>query len=234
MAVAVVASIFVVGPGRRSTGADAERVSKKPDITQLTRDLLVDKSAFPEFNGGRRKSGLGSNDRQASGLSDFSVSPQECSEFYGYSESATQTAYATVSKMDANGPSSLEVHLAIIPDQPDLKDRVGKCQSFTVSLELLGRTLTFDAQLEPLEASGVPPWAVATVMKSSSSPFPGIPVSVSMTTASISAYYRGVLVVAGYDVFNRRGKNNASLPADGVDDLVRLFDAQIEKLEAAS
>ncbi|MGH3523800.1 MAG: hypothetical protein ACRDU4_13505, partial [Mycobacterium sp.] len=88
-------------------------------------------------------------------------------------------------------------------------------------------------QLEPLDASGVPPWAVATVMQSSSSPSRGIPLSMSVTTATISGYYRDVLVVAGYNQFNRRGKDGASIDSGDVNDLVKLFDAQVEKLEAA-
>jgi hypothetical protein len=93
--------------------------------------------------------------------------------------------------------------------------------------------VTVETQLDSLDAPGAPPWAVATEMKSSSSPLPGIPLSVSATTASISGYYRGVLVVAGYHQFNRRAKDSDTVGSDTVDDLVKLFNAQVEKLEAA-
>jgi hypothetical protein len=70
-------------------------------------------------------------------------------------------------------------------------------------------------------------------MKSSSSPLPGIPLTMSVTTDSISGYYRGVLVVAGYHQINRRSTGGDSVGSDVVDDLVKLFNAQVETLEAA-
>jgi hypothetical protein len=231
--IVVVGAVFAFGHAGGPTSAAGGETSKKPDITQLTRDLLVDKSAFPESGRGKRSSGLGGNDGKASGMSNLSVDPQECADFYGYSKSATQTAFATVSTLDSSGPHSLEVHLAITPDRKNLKEDLKKCQSFTVSLELARRTVTFDAKLEPLEAPGAPPWAVAAVMNSSSSPFPGLPISMSVTSGTISGYYRGVLVVAAYNKFNRRSKDNASIDSDDVNDLVKLFDAQIETLENA-
>jgi hypothetical protein len=231
VAILVVGSVFAVSAVRRATGAGETKVSAKPDITQLTRDLLVDKSAFPEFDGGKRSSGLGTG--KGSGMSNLSIDPQECADLYGYSKSATQAAYATVSKLGRGGLRSMEVHLAITPDQPNLKDDLEKCRSFTVSSEIAGRTMTVETQLDPLEAPGAPPWAVATEMKSSSSPLAGIPISLSVTTDSISGYYRGVLVVTGYHQFNRRTEDSDTVGSDAVNDLVKLFNAQVEKLEAA-
>jgi hypothetical protein len=226
--IVAVAAVFAVGAGGKSTSA-----SRKADITHLTRDLLVDKSAFPDYTDARRSSGVGSNAGKASALADLSIEPQECADLYGYTKSATQTAYAAVSKVDRSGPRSLEVNLAITPDRLNLKEYLKNCQSFTASLKLAGRTVTFKAGLEPLDVSGVPPWAIATVMKSSGKPFRGIPLTISLTTATISGYYRGVLVVAGYNQLGHRGKKSASIDADDANDLVRLFNAQVQKLEAA-
>jgi hypothetical protein len=229
----VASSVFAVSAVRKTASAGESKTSGKPDIIQLTRDLLVDKSAFPEFDGARRSSGLGTGDGKGPGMSNLSVDPQECADLYGYAKSATQAAYATVSKLGPGGPRSMEVHLAITPEQSDLRDDVDKCRSFTVSSQIAGRTMSVETQLDPLHAPGAPPWAVATEMKSSSSPLPGIPLSLSVTTASVSGYYRGVLVVAGYHQFNRRTDDGASVAPGVINDLVKLFNAQVEKLEAA-
>jgi hypothetical protein len=224
-------SVFAVAAVKKVTSGGEAKASAKPDITQLTRDLLVDKSAFPDFDGGKRSSGLGTE--KAPGNVELSIEPPECADLYGQSKRATQTAYATVSKLGPGGLRSMEVHLAITREQPNLKDDVDKCQSFTVSSEIAGHTVTVETQLNRLDAADVPRWAIATEMKSSSSPLPGIPLSLSVTTDLISGYYRGVLVVASYHQFNRRAQRSDSSGPQAVEDLVKLFNAQVEKLEAA-
>lgn len=230
----VAGSVFAVAANRKSHGVEGSH-STKPDISRLSRDLLVGKSAFPDFDGGKRRSGLGRSDPKASGMPGLSVNPEECADFLGSSNTATQTAYATVSKADHSGLRSMEVHLAITPERRDLRSHLKDCQSFTVSLELGARALTFDAQLDPLDAQGAPPWSVGTVMKRSGSPIPGLPISMSMTTSTISGYYRGVLVAANSSRVNPRskdGKDSGPVDAD-TDELVTLFNAQVQTLEAA-
>ncbi|HEX7322859.1 MAG TPA: hypothetical protein VF299_07995 [Mycobacterium sp.] len=223
---------FAVGVGRNAGGAGG-RASAKPDITELTRDLLVGKSAFPEFEGGQRTSGVGNAGKEP-GAADIVIDPAECADFYGYPKSATQSAYAAVSKAGRGGIRSMEVRLAITPDRTDLKDAIAKCRSFTMSLGRPGAAASVETQLDPLAVSDLPPWSVATVMKSSSSPLRGIPLVLSMTTTTISGYYRGVLITARNNEFSRRGGDgSAPVEDDSVDELVRLFTAQVQQLEAA-
>ncbi|HEU0190489.1 MAG TPA: hypothetical protein VFR17_04365 [Mycobacterium sp.] len=223
-------AVFALGVGR---GAGGGKTSAKPDITELTRDLLVGKSAFPEFEGGRRTSGVGNAGKEP-GASDIVIDPAECADFYGYPKSATQSAYAAVSKAGRGGIRSMEVRLAITPDRTNLKDAVAHCRTFSVSLGRPGAAASVETQLDPLEVADLPSWAVATVMKSSSSPLPGIPLVLSMTTTTISGYYRGVLITARNNEFSRRGGDgSAPVEADSVDELMRLFKAQVDQLEAA-
>lgn len=230
-AVIAVVAVFAAGVGGVATDA-AGNHSAKADITELTRDLLVDKSAFPDVGDAKRSSGVGSPSK-TSGSPDLSIDPQECAEFYGDSKSTTQTAYATMSTLDRTGPHSLEVRLSLSPQRLELADYLTRCRSFTASLKLGGRAVTFEASLAPLQVSGVPPWALATVMKSSGKPFRGIPLTISLTSGTISGYYRGVLVVARSTQFNPRGQAGDPLDSEATNDLVRLFNAEVDKLEAA-
>ncbi|GFG71744.1 hypothetical protein [Mycolicibacter senuensis] len=230
VAAAVVVGIgLMAGFGGRFTAE--EKPSRKPDLTELTSDMLVERASFPDPSGGKWISGVNSAGDAPSEMPNLTVDPPECADFYSSPSSATQTATATLAKLQPGGLHSMRVRLALTPDRPDLKAFVDKCQSFKQTFESGGRSVTTDIQLNPLEADGVPPWAVATVITSSSKAAIRLPIAI--TASTISGYYRGVLVVASSNDIGLRTGDDESEDAAHADELVQLFNTQIEKLEAA-
>ncbi|HTM84900.1 MAG TPA: hypothetical protein VL179_08365 [Mycobacterium sp.] len=228
-AVIVLIAGLVLGVGGRLT-AD-EKPSSKPDITTLTSEMLVDRASFPDPSGGKWISGVNSAGDAPADMPNLTVDPPECADFYSSPKSATQTATATLAKLKPGGLHSMRVRLALTSDHPNLKDVLDKCQSFKQTFEAGGRTVTTDIQLSPLDADGVPPWAVATVITSSSKAAIRLPISI--TASTISGYYRGVLVVATSNAIGLRTEKDTSEDSTYADELVELFNTQIEKLEAA-
>lgn len=229
-AVAVVVVVgLVLGFGGRLTAE--EKPSRKPDITELTSDMLVDRASFPDSAGGKWISGVNSAGDAPSEMPNLTVDPPECADFYSSPKSATQTATATLAKLQPGGLHSMRVRLALTPDHPNLKAVLDKCQSFKQTFEAGGRSVTTDIQLSPLDAEGVPPWAVATVITSASKSAIRLPIAI--TASTISGYYRGVLVVATSNDIGLRTEQDESEEAANAEALVKLFNTQIEKLEAA-
>lgn len=209
----------------------SEKPSKKSDITQLTAEMLVGRSAFPEISGGKWISGVNSTEGVQSNMPNLTIDPPECADLYGDSKDASQTATATLANIQPGGLHSMRVHLAITPQQRNLREYLQSCRSFTQTVQSAGRTVTTEVRLDPLDAPGVPPWAVASVMTSSGSPAVRLPMSV--TAATVSGYYRGVLVVASSNDIRLRPKSDAPVDGDTMNNLVSLFNSEVEKLEAA-
>ncbi len=226
--VAVVAGL-VLCLGGRLTAED--KPSRKPDITNLTSEMLVERSSFPDPSGGKWISGVNSAGDTPSDMPNLTVDPPECADFYSSPSSATQTATATLAKLQPGGLHTMRVRLALTPDHPNLKRFVEKCQTFKQTFEQGGRSVTTDIQMNPLDADGVPPWAVATVITSASKAAIRLPISI--TASTISGYYRGVLVVATSNDIGLRMESDGSDDVTHAEDLVKLFNTQIEKLEAA-
>ncbi|OBG39181.1 hypothetical protein [Mycolicibacter heraklionensis] len=226
--VAVVAGL-VLSLGGRLTAED--KPSRKPDIKDLTSEMLVERSSFPDPSGGKWISGVNSAGDAPSDMPNLTVDPPECADFYSSPASATQTATATLAKLQPGGLHTMRVRLALTPDRPNLKRFVEKCQTFKQTFEQGGRSVTTDIQMNPLDADGVPPWAVATVITSASKAAIRLPISI--TASTISGYYRGVLVVATSNDIGLRVESDGSDDATHAEDLVKLFNTQIEKLEAA-
>lgn len=226
--VAVIAGLALNLGGRLTA---EEKPSKKPDITNLTSDMLVERAAFPDPSGGKWISGVNSAGDAPSEMPNLTVDPPECADFYSSPSDATQTATATLAKLQPGGLHSMRVRLALTPDHPNLKAFVDKCQTFKQTFEAGGRSVTTDIQMNPLDAEGIPPWAVATVITSASKTPIRLPISI--TASTISGYYRGVLVVATSNDIGLRAENDTSEDAAKAADLVKLFNTQIEKLEAA-
>lgn len=209
-----------------------ERPSKKPDIKELTGTMLVDRSAFPDVTGGKWISGVNSAGTEGSEASNLKIDPPECGDLYGDAKAASQTATATLAKLQSGGLRSLRMRLAITPEHRNIKDYLQKCQTFTQTAEAAGRSVTTEIRVQPLDAAGVPPWAVGSVMTSSSATRIRLPLGV--TAATISGYYRGVLVVASSNEIRIGAKQDpATVAPETADQLVKLFNAQVEKLEAA-
>lgn len=208
----------------------SEKGSRKPDITALTPDLLVDRSVFPEITGGKWRSGVDKGTGGEPSMSNLTIEPPECGDFFGDSARAEQTAVATLSELRAGRLRSIGVHLFITRERLSVQDYLKNCRSFTQSFRIPGRAVTTDVQLEPFHAEGVPPWAAAATMTSSSSATLRVPVGVTATM--IFGYRRGVLVIASNNEVNLRPKDNTTADTGVTGDLVKLFNAQVEKLEA--
>ena len=227
-AVAVVAGLALNFGGRFTT---AEKHSGKPDITNLTSEMLVERSAFPDPSGGKWISGLNSAGDAPPDMPNLTVDPPECADLYSTPTSAKQTATATLAKLQPAGLHSMRIRLALTPDKPNLKQLVDKCQTFTQTFEQNGRSVSTEIRTEPLTADGLPPWAVATVISSAGKKSGRLPISV--TSSTISGYYRGVLVVASSNDVGLRVVSDGLDDSAHPEDLVKLFNAQIERLEAA-
>lgn len=228
VAVAVVVGL-VLSFGGKLTAED--KPSRKLDIKNLTSEMLVERASFPDPSGGKWISGVNSAGDAPSEMPNLTVDPPECADFYSSPASATQTATATLAKLQPGGLHSMRVRLALTPDRPNLKAIVDKCQTFKQTFESGGRSVTTDIQMNPLDAEGVPPWAVATVITSSSKAAIRMPIAI--TASTISGYYRGVLVVVTSNDIGLRMDSDGSDEPTHADDLVTLFNTQIEKLEAA-
>lgn len=228
-AVILLVAGLVLGVGGRFGGE--EKPSRKPDITALTSDMLVDRASFPDPSGGKWISGVDSAGDAPAEMPNLTVDPPECADFYSNPTSARQTATATLAKLQPGGLHSMRVRLALTSDHPNLKRLLDTCQSFKQTFEAGGRSVTTDIQLSPLDADGVPPWAVATVITSASKTAIRLPISI--TASTISGYYRGVFVVATSNDIGLRTQKGASDDSAHAEELVKLFNTQIEKLEAA-
>lgn len=228
LVVAVVAGL-VLGLGGLLTAED--KPSRKPDITELTSQMLVERASFPDPSGGKWISGLNSAGEDPSDTPNMTVDPPECADFYSSPSSATQTATATLAKLQPGGLHTMRVRLALTPDHPNLKRFVEKCQTFKQTIEQGGRSVTTDIEMNPLEVDGVPPWAVATVITSANNSAIRLPISI--TASTISGYYRGVLVVVTSNDVGLGMESDGPVDATHAEDLVKLFNTQIEKLEAA-
>jgi hypothetical protein len=207
--------------------------SNKPEITNLTKDLLVDKSDFPEIRGGEWNSALIDNPRKELALPGKTITPEECADFGGPIYSFDQKAQAGFTASDPDGERSIILRLGISPQRPDLKIHREKCRSFTVSFVAAGHTVTMDAHVGPLDASGLPSWAVGTVMTYANSSVADVPVSVSMMTATVAGYCRGVLVHVAYTDLGHGSQEKGPPSPETTHDLVALFNAQVAKLKAA-
>lgn len=227
-AVVLVAGVVLGVSGRFSR---EDKPSRKPDITALTSEMLVDRASFPDPSGGKWISGVDSAGDTPSEMPNLTVDPPECADLYSSPSSARQTATATLAKLQPGGLHSMRVRLALTSEHPNLKKLLDTCQSFKQTFEAGGRSVTTDIALTPLEAADVPPWAVATVISSSSNAAVRLPISI--TASTISGFYRGVLVVATSNDIGLRMNNDGGDDAAHADELVKLFNTQIERLEAA-
>jgi len=228
-AVVLLVAGVVLSVGGRFTAE--EKPSSKPDLTALTSEMLVDRASFPDPSGGKWISGVDRDGDAPAEMPNLTVDPPECADFYSSPTTASQTATATLAKLQPGGLHSMRMRLALTSDRPDLKRLLDTCRSFTQTFEAGGRSVTTDIELSPLDADGVPPWAVATVITSASSAAIRLPIAITATT--ISGYYRGVYVVATSNDIGLRTKTDASDDSAHAEDLVALFNTQIEKLEAA-
>ncbi|HLR98428.1 MAG TPA: hypothetical protein VK069_02425 [Mycolicibacillus parakoreensis] len=232
--VALGAAAFFVFGRSASTGTDP---SDKAAITTLSKDLLVERSAFPDLGDAQWHDWANDGTGVPSGPQlpgDLDVSPRECADLFGGPDTATQDAGARLVSRGLGGLRSLGVHLAISDEQPDVHAYLSECREFTIRTELPGLDQTMDmtGTVDALDAPGVPAWAVGYRTETSSS-VPGIPVSTAMQATAISGVYRGVLVEVSYEQISSGPAGSTPAGTDLTDDLVALFNAQVDKLDAA-
>lgn len=234
ISLAAVAVVIAVAGGLLVffTNRIGEGHSRKRDIASLTSEMLLDRSSFPEASEGKTKwvSGVNNSTSREPEVPGVSFDPPECGSIFG-TKGATQTGAATLTRRQADGVGSLRVGLTITPERRDLQGYLAKCGSYTQTIEVAGHPLTTELQLKPLDMpADVPPWAIGAVMSSATKHRVLLPMS--MTSATVAGYYRGVLVTVSNSLI-RRGSGRDDVDPGTADELVKLFNEQIQKLEAA-
>ncbi len=130
--------------------------SQKPDVTQLTESMLVDRSSFPNIPGSKFVRAINGN------RVDVQVSPPECWPLaVGYD--TPQSGYAGVV-----GPGGMDVHLTVTSDRPDIQTLLNSCGTVTGSGPAIP-SVTW--HIKPLDVAGVPGWAGAADMSGNAAVF---------------------------------------------------------------
>lgn len=143
--VVVVAAIVIVG----LTGQPG-----KPDISQITEAMLVDRSSFPDHDGASWQRGVLSPARLSKGAS----TPVECSAVLAGLPSATQAGNASLS---ARNDVIAVVTIELPQQKPDVKGVAHDCARFQ----------PFPAKMQPwtthsVNLAGLPAWAIALELDS--------------------------------------------------------------------
>jgi hypothetical protein len=194
----------------KSAGPSSSETPQKPDFTQVTTAMFVDRSAFPNSSAMEFKAPTISNDPQ--GTTD-PVDPPECGPIY-WGPPFSQQGFVEWSSMRSDGKSTnkegrdIRLALALAAERPDLRALLGKCG--TIRYQGVTYTVT------PLHLPGLPSWADSSRINT-----PGV------TAAGISGFYRGLLVA----VFFTQLPGGDISPND-TDALVNLFNDQVTKLAA--
>jgi hypothetical protein len=139
----------------KSTAPGSSEAPQKPEFTQVTSSMFVDRSAVPnsavmEFTAPRISSyTTGSNDP---------VDPPESAPLY-WGPDGTQAGSVSWSTMKSPGTSTnnerqlFSLYLAVPTERPDLSSLLGKCGT----IEYQGHTST----VTPLPLPGLPSWSTA-------------------------------------------------------------------------
>jgi hypothetical protein len=200
-AVAALAAVVVVAIHPWRTSASA------PDITAITAGMLVERSSFPVVEGGEWDSGIKHDLHTLAAGPE--IQPAECAVLLGFSN-PRQIGYSMLVKNDPADKfhrlDSWAVGIWVVPQRPDLKALMQKCNTFT-------GPESQPVKITPLNPSGLPEWAVAYQDEIGSAP----------PTVKVKGYCRGVEVMAEHLV-----RTDAR-----VDDLVKLFKDQVSKLQSA-
>ncbi|HZQ31632.1 MAG TPA: hypothetical protein VFB19_07840 [Mycobacterium sp.] len=176
--------------------------SAKPDITQLTDQMLVGRSSFPDMAGAQWQSGI----RNPDDMPELRTRPDECSALSGPLH-PTQMASASLT---AESGTSMHINISLTSERPDLKQVVKDCGT----VKLVGIPVTITTK--PRDLSGVPDWATAVEIRSG-----------SVSSVAVLGFVRGVHVRAAYLA------NGTALKSDQLTDLVKLFNDEVAKLQAA-
>ena len=194
--------------GTKSAAPGSDETPQKPEFTQVTSSMFVDRSAVPnsaamEFTAPSISSyPPGSNDP---------VDPPECGPLY-WGPRPTQAGSVTWSTTRSPGTSTnfkvFHLFLLVPAERPDFRSLLGKCGTFKYQ----GVTFT----VSPLPLQGLPSWSTAYRFTVG-----------GVDNAGIIGPYRGLYVSA---LFNQ--KSGGDLSPNDTNALVKLFNDQVAKLEA--
>lgn len=181
---------------------------QKPEFTQVTSSMFVDRSAVPnsaamEFTAPSISSDIGSNDP---------VDPPECAPIF-WGPAPTQAGTVTWSTTRSPGPSTnlkvFNLFLSVPAERPDLRSLLAKCGT----IKFRGVTTTASA----LPLPGLPSWSVAT----------RITTTIGVDGAGIIGLCRGLYVSVAFTQ-----KPGGDISPNDTNTLVKLFNDQVAKLQA--
>jgi hypothetical protein len=194
----------------KSAAPGSNETPQKPEFTQVTSSMFVDRSAVPnsaamEFTAPSIRSyAPGSNDP---------VDPPECSPLY-WGPDSTQAGSARWSTTRSAGTSTnnegkfFNLFLSVPAERPDFRSLLGKCGT----IKYQGDTMT----VTPLPLPGLPSWSTASRFTVG-----------GVDNAEILGFCRGLYVSV---VFTQQTGGDIS-PND-TNAFVKLFNDQVAKLEA--
>jgi hypothetical protein len=206
----VVMTVSCSSVASKSAAPGSSEAPQKPEFTQVTSSMFVDRSAVPnsaamEFTAPSISSyTTGSNDP---------VDPPECAPLY-WGPDGTQAGSVSWSTMKSLGASTnnerkiFNLFLAVPAERPDFSSLLGKCGT----IEYQGHTTT----ATPLPLPGLPSWSTAYRVTVG-----------GVNGAGIIGLCRGLYVSV---VFAQQPGGDLS-PND-TNALAKLFNDQVAKLEA--
>ena len=211
----VVMTVSCSSAEHKSAAPGSSETPQKPEFTQVTSSMFVDRSAVP--NSAAIKFTAPSIRSYTAGSSD-PVDPPECAPLY-WGPDSTQAGSVSWSTMRLGTSTNNEgkvfnLFLAVPAERPDFRSLFGKCGT----IKYQGDTTT----MSPLPLPGLPSWSTAyrlTVRRADGARGPD--------GAGIIGFCRGLLVSV---VFTQLPGGDIS-PND-TNALVTLFNDQVAKLQA--
>ena len=183
---------------------------QKPEFTQVTTSMFVDRSAVP--NSAAMEFTAPSISNYQPGSADL-VDPPECAPIF-WGPDGTQAGSVSWSTMRSAGTSTnnegkvFNLFLAVPTERPDFNSLLGQCGT----IEYQRDTIT----ASPLALPGLPSWSTAYRVTVG-----------GVHGAGIVGFCRGLFVSA---LFNQ--KFGGDLSPNDTNALVKLFNDQVAKLEA--
>jgi hypothetical protein len=197
----------------KSVPSGSSETPQKPDLTQVTSSMFVDRSAVP--NSSAMEFTAPSISSHAPGSND-PVDPPECAPLY-WGPDSTQIGSVKWSTIRSAGTSTnneakfFDLFLSVpAAERPDFRSLLGKCGT----VEAQGDTIT----VTPLPLPGLPSWSTAyrfTVR--------------GVDNAGILGLSRGLYVSV---LFTQFSGGDISISPDDTNAFVKLFNDQVAKLEA--
>ncbi len=206
----VVMTVSCSSAASKSAAPGSNETPQKPEFTQVTSSMFVDRSAVPNSPAMEFTAPSISSDTQ--GPND-PVDPPECGPIF-WGPAHTQMGSVTWSTMRSVGTSTnnegklFSLYLVVPAERPDLRSLLGKCGT----IEYQGHTGT----VSPLPLPGLPSWANATRVTS-----PGA------DGAGVIGLCRGLYVSVAFGQ-----KPGGDISPNDTNALVKLFNDQVAKLEA--